>query len=544
MGTIRYDATKNRFLITAPPQQLGVVMKIPMRRHMAKLGVWVAPASRLNCELMLKVMDDWTWDDGARTAAESTQVRDEAKRAWPIWYKHGGPPPLAHQKDAAALAYAHDSYFLSMEQGTMKTKIAIDVACAHRLHNRITTCLVICPLTVTRTWHDELRTHCPLPFKLVYGNSKFTGIEVKPEEIGFVVLGVESFSQGHTAEVMIEWAKYNDFMIVMDESHWIKNHASIRTQSIIALGRYAKSRLCLTGTPVTKNLIDLYSQYEFLDTNIMGIGDFYAFRNRYAIMGGFKNKNVIGYDNVEELMGFLRPYTYSITKAQCLDLPPKVYERRYVDLHPEHRKQYDLLRKKKLQPFIFKNALEKALRCRQLVGGFLPGEEKDSIEWRVPPAKNAKLQALLQEIETFPGQAIIFAQWRPEVALIQGVLDPKDTFVFTGDVNIDERQDMIHGFQAGDRRFFLSTIQAGGIGTTLTAAETVAYFSSSDNYATRMQSEDRAHRGGTKHTVTYFDFIANQTIDETSAAAHLEKLDLAAYVRAAIEGGSYDRLVL
>jgi len=536
MGTIRYDASKNRFLITAPPQQVGTVMRLPMRRFMQKLNVWIAPATRLNCETMLETMGAWEWDGGAREIAQSTQIHDEAKRAWPTWYKYGGPAPYRHQREAAALAYAYDEFFLSMEPGTAKTKVAIDVACAHRLHQYIESCVIICPLSVARTWEDELKTHCPLPYVVAQGSSKFTDIVVKPEQIGFVIFGVESFSQGKAAQVLLEWGHHHKFMLVMDESHYIKTHNSIRTKKIIEIGRQARVRLCLTGTQITKDLIDLYSQYEFLNTSIIGVGDFYAYRNRYAVMGGFKNKKVVGYDNVDELMGFLRPYTYSITKAECLDLPPKVYTRRYLDLDPAHRLMYDRLRGNQIEELPLKNVLVKMLRSRQLVGGFLPNEDGDS-QMQVAPGKNAKLQALLAEVESISGSIIIFAQWLPEIGLIRKHLPEDQVLVFTGATDPDARQVMIHEFQAGSKRFFLSTIQAGGVGITLTAATAVLYYSCTDSYAARVQSEDRAHRSGLKHSVLYVDFIVNDSVEETLMAAYEAKQSLADFVRDQMEFG-------
>jgi SNF2 family DNA or RNA helicase len=259
-------------------------------------------------------------------------------------------------------------------------------------------------------------------------------------------------------------------------------------------------------------------------------------------MGGFKNKQVLGYDNVEELMGFIRPYTFSITKAQCLDLPPKVYTTRYVELSKNHRKQYNALRRNALEPFQLPNVLVKMLRCRQLVGGFLPDEEGQP-EKRVLPAENAKLVALLEECENLPGQAIIFCNWKPEIAEIALSLPKDDILVFTGDSDADERQEMIHKFQSGKAKYFIATVQAGGIGITLTAAQTVIYYSHSDNYATRMQSEDRAHRAGTRHTVTYIDLVATDTVDETLLEAHQAKLDLATYVKLRMESNQTTGLV-
>jgi superfamily II DNA or RNA helicase len=536
---IRYVADKNQFFINAPPQFIGPVMRLPMRRFMKKAGVWQVPATRLNCQVMLDTLksDKWEWQPEALEAAHRATSGTQELRAWPAWYRHAGPEPYEHQKRAMQLAYARDAFFLSMEQGTAKTKVAIDVGCAHYLHQRVQYVVIVCPMSVCRTWEDELRTHCPLPFVVHRADSKFKGVSnIRDGEICFIIAGVESFSQGRAGAAFMAWAPYHKFMMVIDESHSIKTHSTVRTQILQQIGRQAKVRLCLTGTPVTKSLIDLYSQYEFLDPNIIGIGDFYAFRNRYAIMGGFKKKNIIGYDNVEEFMGFIQPYTFAITKKECLDLPEKIYTRRYIELSKAHRDQYAALKKNALEPFELKNVLVKMLRLRQLLGGFLPNEDGVPVA-RIPAKDNTRLQALITELEVLQGPVIIFCEWVPELRLITDVLPEGKAAVFTSDLDADQRQALIHGFQNGVYRYFVSTTQLAHVGLTLTAAETVIYYSHSNSYVIRTQSEDRAHRAGLRHPVTYIDFVANKTVDETLVAAHEVKLDLATYVAQQMQAG-------
>src|SRR6266404_7895225 len=163
---VRYDPAKNQFILTVSPFEIGAVMRLPMKRYLKKAGLWVAPATRLNCTQLLKIADKWQWDSGTREIAEATQVSAGADRAWPAWYKSAGPKPFKHQLEARRLAYSKDNYFLSMEQGTAKTKVAIDVVCAHQLHHKITHVVIVCPSSVCRTWEDEIRTHCPLPYEI------------------------------------------------------------------------------------------------------------------------------------------------------------------------------------------------------------------------------------------------------------------------------------------------------------------------------------------------------------------------------------------
>lgn len=533
MTTIRFDASKRTFIIKPNVQTITRVVKMPMRRFLKRAGVWTAPATRLNCEYLVQNLKDSNWDDEALQAALRGAVPKNLDRSFPSAYKGAGPEPMAHQVEARELAYQHDGYFLAMEQGTAKTKVAIDVAVAHFLERTINALLVISPLTVTRTWAEEFALHAPVAFTTIYADSTFNGTIPRDGSLPVIICGVESLSQGGTFNALNSWAQYqSNLMVVVDESHYIKTPGTIRTKRCIELGTHAKIKLCLTGTSITRNLVDLYSQYEFLDPNIIGVGDFYAFRNRYAIMGGYKRKQIIAYDNVEELMSFIRPVTYTKLKSECMDLPEKVYERRYIKLEKNHMVMYRQLRSKQgLAGLDLKNVLVKMLRSRQLVGGFLPDGD-NAPKAQVFAALNMKLQVLRQELDVAEGQAIIYCQWRPEMDLIAHEFDyRKESYAqFNGDQDADERQEIIRQFQAGDIKYLVASISAAATGITLTNARTVIYFSHTDQYAQRSQSEDRVHRKGLKHSVTYIDLIAERTVDETLMAAHSEKKDLAGYL--------------
>lgn len=550
---IRFDHEKSRFMITAPSWNIGPVVRLPIRRFLKKANVWTAPATRLNAQHMLDTMGSWDWEPGARERAErAAATTTEQGRPWPQWFQFK-TAPMAHQRRAIARAYSLDAHYLAMEQGTGKTFVVIATACAHRLHQKIRIALIVAPNCVIRTWEEQIAQHCPLPTRVWRMSSDPDPLQfmIPDNEMGFLLVSAESLSQGHAAKKLLAWMPGVPFLMYVDEAHYIKTPGKIRTENCIAIGRLAAVRLAGSGTQLTKSLSDLYSQYEYLDTNIIGLGDFYAFRNRYCIMGGFKRKEIIGYDHVDELMGFLRPYTFEILKKDCLDLPDKVYERRYVDLGPQHQKMYAALRKNALSPYQLPNVLVKTLRLRQLLAGLLPTEESElahRLDPRVPvetyqaieSASNAKISALMADIEGLQGSMIIFTQWKKEVDQVARLLRPEwgEHVVFTGDLDPDVRQERIHAFQEGRARFFISTIDAGGIGITLTAASTVAFISHTDNFAKRLQAEDRAHRIGTRHVVTYLDYYANDTVDEALKLAHEQKQDLSQFLKERMRSAS------
>lgn len=538
---ITYDTGSNRFIINAPSWEIGPVMRLPIRRFLKRTGVWVAPVTRNNAQHMLDTMQAWDWEPTAREVAQKAATVEHETRPWPQWYQFK-TTPMDHQKVACERAYSLDSFYLAMEQGTGKTFVVINTMCAHRLHQRIDRAVIVAPNCVIRTWEEEIQKHCGLPhrvWRMADDPNPLTMI-VDEHQIGFVLVSAESLSQGRATEKLLSWTPAWKFGMYVDEAHYIKTPGKVRTDAAIAIGRNAKVRLAGSGTQITKSLVDLYSQYEYLDTNIIGIGDYYAFRNRYCIMGGFKRKEIIGYDNTDELMGFVRPHTYSILKKDCLDLPPKVYERRYVDLSTAHMALYKALRKNSLKPYQLPNVLVKTLRLRQLLSGLLPTPESARAHQEDPTVREvtyqavkitAKIEALAADLDALEGSVLIFCQWRADIGQICSLLNAGTYVVLHGDIDPDERQVRINKFQTGRVRYFVSTIDAGGIGITLTAASTVCFLSHTDNYAKRMQAEDRAHRIGTKHTVTYIDYYANNTVDEALLAAHEAKVDLAEFLK-------------
>src|SRR5690606_4111181 len=128
-------------------------------------------------------------------------------------------------------------------------------------------------------------------------------------------------------------------LIIADESHRIKTPSAQQSKAMRRLGKLAAYRLLLTGTPVTQNPLDIWSQYAVLDEGIFG-RSFYAFRNRYAIMGGYNNHQVVGYKNLDELVEKAHRIAFRITRSECLDLPPEVYTDIPVQLSPRTRAIY------------------------------------------------------------------------------------------------------------------------------------------------------------------------------------------------------------
>jgi len=542
---VTIDEERRRFLFKPGPD-IGahtVLLKLPSRRWMAASQTFVVPWTRLNALRLQEASSQLSLDRPVQSKLEELTARKGNGDKFPDWYAYK-TRPMPQQIEAAHHAFATGTAALFMDMGTGKTKSAIDTLVAAFYAHKISAVVVVCPLTVSSVWKNEMATHCPCPHVVTYvrSNTPLHKIALSQDKLNVLVVGVESLSQGKAGENLLGFVRAHRPAMVVDESSDIKNHATIRTRAVIEMGKHAPMKMILSGTPVIKNIIDLYAQFEFLDPNIIGVGDYYAFRNRYCIMGGYKRKEIVGYDNIDELMGLINPYIYSCTKEQVMAyLPPKTYTVRTIQMSEAQKEAYTKIKKNKMEKVDVKNTLTKALRLQQVVGGYLGTGKKEDDNYfmedtrelveLVPPEKNPKIAELVRIAEQDNRQMIVWARYKAEVEAITKMLRPLGRVVnMVGGMSIDEKEEVQRAFQAGEAKFFVGTQQAGGIGITLTAAHTVVYYSNTNSYRDRIQSEDRAHRKGLVHGVLYIDLLMDKTVDIGIITSIHEKRDLADYV--------------
>jgi SNF2 family DNA or RNA helicase len=327
--------------------------------------------------------------------------------------------------------------------------------------------------------------------------------------------------------------------IVLDEATTIKNIKAKRTKNILKLGPLAVVRRILTGSPVTKSPLDLFTQCKFLSPKLLGYDSFYAFRARYAemhtIYTGVNTQISIPkyYKNLEELDYKLKEFSTRVKKEDCLDIPPKTYEQRYVQLSGKQGLVYKKLRDNAIAivndtTVSFQNKLTELIKLHQVTNGFV--KTNDGIIEELDNPKLDEMMAILDEID---GKAIIWANYIKNIDQICQKLDDKygsHSFVkMYGSTSVDGRKKACHDFQNNPKtKYFVANPTTGGYGLTLHAASYVIYFSNSYNLEVRLQSEDRAHRIGQKKNVTYIDLIVKNTVDEKIVTALDKKLTLAA----------------
>ena len=458
--------------------------------------------------------------------------------------------PYEHQITALEKGWENLEFGYFMEMGTGKSKVLIDNACMLYDNGKIQGLLIIAPKGVMSTWIDnELPAHLPahITTRIARWSTKHT-IAKKAEinnlfqpndDLNILVINIDALITKKGTMIIDSFLNARLCLMAIDESTTIKNHKAKRTKAAIKFSNRARYRRILTGSPVTKSPLDLFSQCDFLNPHLLGFSSYYGFRNRYAIMqdmflGGRRIKQVVNYQRVDELQEIVKEFSYRVTKEECLDLPDKVYMRREFDMTKEQKKAYEEMRQMAISFFEEGSAsttsvITQLLRLHQISCGHLPLDGgKDIIEF-----ENRRLHNLGEVLDETRGKVIIWANYIHDIDNIKKFLEKKyglDSFVtYYGRTKDKERADALQLFQDLDSpvRFFLGNTQTGGYGITLTAANTVIYYSNNYDLEKRIQSEDRAHRIGQRNPVTYVDLVCKNTVDEKIITALRNKINIA-----------------
>jgi SNF2 family DNA or RNA helicase len=459
--------------------------------------------------------------------------------------------PYAHQLTALEKSWNRETYAYFMEMGTGKTKVLIDNAAMLYDKGKINGVLIVAPKGVVGTWYNqEIPAHLPTHIEktsvlwqsnITKEQSRKLGTLFKTgEELHILIMNVEAFSTTKGVDFAAKFLASHNTLMAIDESTTIKNPKAKRTKSIIKLSERSKYRRIMTGSPVTRNPLDLYSQCQFLSPWLLDFQSYYAFRTRYAIMktaniSGRQIQLVAGFQRLAELSDKLKPFSYRVLKADCLDLPDKIYMKRQIKLSPDQHKLYEQMKKEALAILNGKkvttvNALTQLMRLHQITCGHFSADDGST-----QPIKNNRIDELMDVLEEIEGKAIIWAHYQYDITtIIKEVIKvhgPGSIVDYYGLTPQEERQENIKKFQNDDKcRFLVGTPQTGGYGITLTAANTVIYYSNGYDLEKRLQSEDRAHRIGQQKSVTYVDILADETVDEKIVKSLRKKINIASEV--------------
>ena len=449
--------------------------------------------------------------------------------------------PFEHQREALKQGAESYNFAYFMEMGTGKTKVTIDNASFLFLKNKIKHAIVIAPNSVYLNWKKEIETHCSVDYKILSHkvDTLISPQFADPLKLTWYLFNVEALSHKSGLKKVKELLTHADkTIIIIDEATTIKNRTAKRTKNIIELGKKVAYKRILTGSPVTKSPLDLYSQCAFLDKSLLGHESFYTFRARYAVMheidmGGRSVMLPKYYTNLEELEQNIKKFSYRCRKAECLDLPEKLYTQHYINLNEDHQRTYNQLKKNawaviQNEEVSYSNKLTEILKLHQCVNGHVKTDDSKIIEFPDP-----KLDELLNIIEENDGKFIIWANYIYNIEKIIKILEDKygkDAVVsIYGAIDAERRIQNCKRFENEDTvRFFVGNPSTGGYGLNLVSASYVVYYSNSYNLEVREQSEDRAHRIGQDKNVLVIDLITKDTVDEMIISALKNKIKLSA----------------
>lgn len=484
---------------------------------------WRVYDSRINVDLMSKIKFKYISPVAQRQI--NTRGQKPEMNVVPIMYTE----PRVFQDKALKKMVSLKYCALFAPVGSGKSKIGVDVAQSLWYAGKIDKILIIGLVSIIENWKDELHKHWK---------------DNSPPMENIRITGIESYSAGKLAGEVLEWV--NDrTLILVDESSKIKNFSAIRTEKVTAIGAKAGYRYIMTGSSILNGEIDLYSQFNFLHSDIVGISTLVGFKKRYCIYGGFEGRKIIGYKRQEELLENLTPYSFVITKEEAMPhLPSQTFSPRNIPASPEQKrlitKVIDELKievKNSRGETIdkkVKNALTKIIRISQIAGGF--DAERNPIK-----GPNPKLDALMDILDDSPDeQMVVFTRYIPELLMLSQKI--KDSSVIYGDIDREERHRRVKNFQEGKFRVIISQYKVGALGLNMDSARMCSHFSFGFDLEEWIQSVGRIARTTQTRPMVYFPLILKGSADAMMYRAVQNKESVGKAVERALMTGDVEEI--
>jgi SNF2 family DNA or RNA helicase len=441
-----------------------------------------------------------------------------------------------HQKEALLLAKDKPAFAFFMEMGVGKSAIVIHEIVDLIEEGKINLAVIIAPNNVHANWKGEFEKHGPPNYdkwaiQIYRSGQVLSKREKETREILasgrclIFLINIEALSSTSGASYLrrVLAARRKAYMVI-DESHKIKNGSAVRTKTCIELGKLAYIRRIATGTEAEEGLENLYSQFRFLDQNIIGLRSFTAFKHMFCIenqnqsKGGQIYRQIVGYQNKEILAKQIAPYTYNKRKKDCLDLPDKVYVTHQIEMDKEQKRIYDQLQNELIYELQSGHivdatmAITKMIRLQQILCGHINSSNPKVSE--LVPSNRADFTAEL--IEQASGKCIVFCRFIKDVELVISAMS-KISLRGIGVSSLTEGAhrglDIDRWRQEPDIKALVITTATGGTGLTLNEATNTIFYSNSWSATDRLQAEDRNHRIGQNNKVTYHDIIVPGAID-------------------------------
>lgn len=466
--------------------------------------------------------------------------------------------PRPYQWDALDKAFGRKEFALFMEMRTGKSFVDINLAAQYYLEGTINAWLIVLfPGAIKATWKIQLKEHCPVPYECmllqsgkVHRTSEFINRSINKLKI--LVVGIESLSNGAGPRLITDFVALHRTKFTIDESTCIKNPKALtkakkktRTRLCWDLGALCEYRMILTGTPTTQGIEDLYSQFRFLNWQIIGHKSYFTFSSKYCVMGGFERRSVIGYKGVDKLLSRLSPFTYIISTEDAIGIPEEVFTPIYVQqsvvqtrLLKELGDPYDMSTTYEDKELEVETVLERMMRYQQIVGGHFPYKcRSDGGGYDIKALdENPKMDALKGFIATIPKdqKVIIWARFVPELTDIINMLEEEGESHILYRGLSDAMREMAQEFFMKDDgpRFWVASQQESARGVELASASIHIFYSNSFDYSDRKQAEMRTNSSHQKSkSITYVDIVMDHKIDKQINKALTYKKSIADYVK-------------
>jgi SNF2 family DNA or RNA helicase len=548
------------------------VRNIPNRAYIARFQHWECAADDANIDFIENNFQPEELDltDEAQLLLKyinlrSRQAENKQSRRWE--YVFSGQVPkinyepytkgFEHQVVCLDAVHGSEFFGIFMEPGCGKTWVAINEIrwAAEEFFQKNKgpyTVFVTCPGGVTHTWAKEFKKHLPPEYEFFSVNlgllpgavDQLVAYHRSKAPVKVLICGLDR------VPVLLEFLeKFKFNLMVIDESARIKNPSSKRSKAVIHISKNADRRLAMTGTPVVNNIMDLYPQFDYLSPGVLGFPSFYAFEKAHAPMEQDLNgKKIRTYKNVDQLKAKMAKYSFVVKKVDCLDLPEKSYNTRYIEMSEKQRKMYNQMLEWLIASLTddasntgatsqAAAAIAQMTRLRQICGGFIKnmdGHEKDI------PCATGKMDQLIDDLEEIEGKVIVWRAFRYDEIWIRRALDKmgmkfgEHYLDYTGSTPHDKRNEHEDRFNNDPNvRVLIADAGCAGEGKTLLGTEThrcaTSIFWSNDfSLGKRLQAEDRNHRIGQDRDVLYLDYVCEDSIEERIAEALQNKKDMAA----------------
>lgn len=425
------------------------------------------------------------------------------------------------------------------EQGTGKTKVALDIISWRFLSGLITGVLVLSsPKGVHAQWiNEQLPKHLwrsvPVLTYIWEGKKPPEWLGKPSKELQFISGNIDMLRGKAGYDLLSQFALHHKqkLMIIVDESDSIKNKNATRSRKLREIAAHTKMKAIMTGTPIARDLVDEWSQFYFLNPDIIGHKYLTSFRAQFCVMGGWQNKAVVGHKNIDTFKKLTAPYVFRATKKD-LDLPDKVYDSVVFDLSSEQKKHIKALRDHFYSSLpsgtavAVKTGATALIRIQQISNGFTVDENQAVAQL----IENPRYDALVDLRRQISGPTVIWCRFKLDVQLLKGAF-PNSVTIY-GEDDQEARAKAKEAFLSGKATELIATPGAAGKGVDglQSVCSDAIYYSNSFNAIDRWQSEDRIHRIGMNGTATYFDLIARGSIDRSILANLRRKKDISSMV--------------